>query len=42
MAVREWDEHTAAERAAEIVSAASLAVLDGSAAVVLNVEPIEG
>jgi hypothetical protein len=41
VAVRERDQRTAGERAAEIVSTASLAVLDGSAAVVLNVEPIE-
>jgi hypothetical protein len=42
VAVREWDEHSAAERAAELVSAAGLAVLDGSPAVVLSVKPIEG
>lgn len=37
--VRQWDEIAAGERAVEMVGAASLAVRDGSAAVLLHVEP---
>lgn len=40
--VREWDKTAAAERAVEIVSAASLAVMDGGPAVLLNVDPVRG
>ncbi len=40
--VREWDRDSAVKRAVRMVSAASLALMDGSAAVPLNVEPVEG
>lgn len=39
--VRAWDEHGAAERAAEIVSAASLDVIDGTSAVLREIRLLD-
>lgn len=41
VAVRDWDEYSASERAGELVNAASSAVLDGGPARVVSVERIE-
>lgn len=38
--VRDWDEHAAGQRVVDMVSAASLAVTDGSEASLLDVEPV--
>ena len=40
--VREWDETTAGKRAVEMASKASLAVTDGGAAVLREVESVAG
>jgi hypothetical protein len=40
--VREWDENTAGKRAVEMASKASLAVTDGGAAVLREVESVAG